>query len=173
MRRQHTPGLNLRAGELVRVRSRSEILATLDADGKKDRLPFMPEMLQYCGKTFRVYKRADKACDTVRKTGSRRLHDAVHLEDLRCDGCAHGNCQAGCLIFWKEAWLKRVEAEEKADNTVPAPCTTAMCTEQTILDATRVLSLRQLTRLKRCFLARRLSFRRRPDILRGGISVST
>ena len=35
----------------------------------------MPEMLQYCGKQFTVYKRADKACDTVGKTGSRRMRN--------------------------------------------------------------------------------------------------
>ena len=32
---------------------------------------------------------------------------AVHLEEARCDGEAHGGCEAACLIFWKEAWLKR------------------------------------------------------------------
>jgi len=26
----------------------------------------------------------------------------------RCDGRAHGGCQAGCLIFWKEVWLKQL-----------------------------------------------------------------
>src|SRR4029077_14974880 len=35
----------------------------------------------------------------------RRVDRAVHL-NTRCDGAAHGGCQAGCLIFWKEAWLK-------------------------------------------------------------------
>ena len=39
------------------------------------------------------------------------MHDAVHLEDLRCDGAAHGGCEAACLLFWKEAWLERVEDE--------------------------------------------------------------
>lgn len=35
------------------------------------------------------------------------MNQAVHLEGLRCDGEFHGGCQAGCLLFWKEAWLKR------------------------------------------------------------------
>ena len=35
----------LRKGDLVEVRSEEEILRTLDADGKLDGLPFMPEML--------------------------------------------------------------------------------------------------------------------------------
>ena len=63
--------LNLRVGERVRVKSRQDILATLDQDGLLDRLPFMPEMLQYCGREFTVFKRADKICDTMRSASMR------------------------------------------------------------------------------------------------------
>ena len=101
--------LGLHRGELVEVRSAGEILASLGPDGALDSLPFMPEMLKYCGKRFRVLARAHKTCDTVNKTGGRRLRDAVHLDTLRCDGAAHGGCQAACLLFFKEAWLKRVD----------------------------------------------------------------
>lgn len=99
--------LSLQAGETVRVKSREAILATLDQEGMLDRLPFMPEMLQYCGQELRVYKRAEKTCDTIEKTGARRVMDAVHLEGVRCDGSAHGGCGARCLMYWKEAWLER------------------------------------------------------------------
>ncbi len=99
--------LNLRAGERVRVKSRQDILATLDQGGMLDRLPFMPEMLQHCGREFTVFKRADKTCDTIEKSGNRRMMHAVHLEGSRCDGAAHGGCGAQCLMFWKEAWLER------------------------------------------------------------------
>jgi hypothetical protein len=107
--------LDLRAGDLVEVRSAAEILTTLDERGELDSLPFMPEMLEYIGRQFRVSKRADKTCDTIAKYVGRRMYRTVHLEQLRCDGCGHDDCQAGCLTFWKEAWLKRVEA--KADGT--------------------------------------------------------
>lgn len=104
--------LGLKAGELVEVRSREEVLSTLDDRGCLDNMPFMPEMLDYCGKRFRVSKRADKTCDPATAPWSiRRLTDSVHLEGLRCDGSLHGGCEAGCLIFWKEAWLKRVSAD--------------------------------------------------------------
>lgn len=105
--------LDLKAGELVEVRSQEEILATLDERGRLEGLPFMPEMLQYCGQVLRIYKRADKTCDTVVPWSIRRMENSVHL-DTRCDGGAHGGCEAGCLIFWKEAWLKRAEK-----NVVP------------------------------------------------------
>lgn len=100
--------LNLRVGELVEVRSEAEILATLDKNGELDSLPFMPEMLQYCGQQLTVYKVAHKLCDTMTKTGMRKMHHTVHLSGARCDGQAHGGCQTACMIYWKECWLKRV-----------------------------------------------------------------
>src|SRR4030095_12783781 len=91
-----------RAGDWVEVKSADEILATLDDKGRLDHLPFMPEMLQYCGKRFRVFKSAHKVCDTIETHKNRSMSGAVHLEALRCDGKAHGACQAGCLLFWKD-----------------------------------------------------------------------
>ncbi len=101
----------LSADDLVEVRSLKEILATLDADGTLEAMPFMPEMAKFCGKRFRVAKRAHKTCDTVRNTGGARIESAVHLEGVRCDGAGHGGCQAACLMFWKEAWLKPVRPD--------------------------------------------------------------
>jgi hypothetical protein len=112
--------LALRAGELVEVRSREEILSTLDQNGCLENLPFMPEMFPYCGRKFRVAKRAHKTCDTINYSGGRRLEHSVHLEDVRCSGQAHGGCQAECLIFWKESWLRRVQAIPIANvNSAP------------------------------------------------------
>jgi hypothetical protein len=100
---------NLRVGEWVEIQSKEEILQTLDKDGRLNGLPFMPEMLQYCGQRLQVYRRAHKTCDTATLTGGRRMENTVHLDGARCSGTAHGGCQAGCLIFWKEAWLKRID----------------------------------------------------------------
>ena len=98
----------LRAGEWVVVRSEAEILATLDENAALDGLPFMPEMLAFCGRRLRVHRRADKTCDTITgDTRGRRMRGTVHLEGVRCDGAAHGGCQAACLMLWKEAWLAR------------------------------------------------------------------
>ncbi len=100
--------LDLKIGDLVEVRSQEEIFATLDVNGALDEMPFMPEMLQFTGRCFPVYKLAHKTCDTATRTGGRSVLHTVHLR-LRCDGSGHDGCQAGCLIFWKEAWLKRVD----------------------------------------------------------------
>lgn len=95
----------LSVGDWVEVRSKEEILRTLDENGQLEGMPFMPEMFAFAGSRFQVYKRAHKTCDTVFPVRGRRVHRAVHL-DTRCDGQAHDGCQAGCLIFWKEAWLR-------------------------------------------------------------------
>ncbi len=137
--------LNLKVGEYVEVRSQEEILSTLDEFGRLDNLPFMPEMIHSCGKKFRVFKRADKTCDNIIGWSIRRMKDSVHLEGVRCDGEAHGGCQAGCLIFWKEAWLKRAENDEtSAESARPTGAVSAgrsgECTESRVLSATQKTS---------------------------------
>jgi len=123
-----------RAGDWVEVRSKEEIFATLDEKGAYDNLPFMPEMLAHCGNRFRVAASAHKTCDTVHQTGGRRMRDAVHLEDTRCDGSAHDGCQARCTFFWKEAWLR--PASGAVSRTSPASAD-LKCDEERLVAATR------------------------------------
>jgi hypothetical protein len=101
---QHDSPDSLRRGDVVTVRSVAEILATLDADGRFDGMPFMPEMAKFCGMTFPITRRAEKTC--VEGYGIRSLRNTVFLGGLRCNGDAHAGCQRGCLFFWKTAWLK-------------------------------------------------------------------
>lgn len=107
----------MKVGDWVQVKLEAEILGTLDARGTLDGMPFMPEMLRYCGRCFQVYKRAHKTCDSI-KHQARRVAEAVHLE-TRCSGEAHGGCQAGCLLFWKEAWLQPVDAPPEQNAGQP------------------------------------------------------
>lgn len=123
--------LGLKAGEWVVVRSKEEILMTLDARARLEGMPFQPEMFAHCGKHYRVHKVAHKTCDTVHKTGARSVPDAVHLEGVRCDGSAHDGCQARCLMFWKEAWLRRAGAPVEA----PQPPRLFRCIEDTVWSA--------------------------------------
>jgi hypothetical protein len=103
-------------GELVRIRSADEILSTLDSQGTVDGLVFMPEMLQHAGREFRVRSSAHKTCDGSGEI--RQMRNTVHLEGLRCDGSAHGGCQAGCLLFLREEWLRPAsDAEPVASAT--------------------------------------------------------
>jgi hypothetical protein len=91
------------------VKTPDEIARTLDAEGALGNLPFMPEMLEFCGRRFRVSSRALTVCFSG--PGPRRgftADDVVTLDGVRCSGAAHDGCQKACIIFWREAWLRKV-----------------------------------------------------------------
>jgi hypothetical protein len=132
-----TPSPRLRSGEWVQVRTKEEILSTLDAKGQLDELPFMPEMLRYCGMKMQVSKRAHKTCDPAVGIIGRKMASTVHLENIRCDGSAHDGCEAKCLIFWKETWLKRLDGEPPASPPVPSR---AQFTEDALRSAVKIPS---------------------------------
>ena len=96
------------SGEIVEVLTPLEIMQTLDSCGTIHGLPFMPEMIAYCGKRYRVRSKIEKTCVVTGKMREFINDDVVFLENLRCDGSSHDGCQRGCLIFWNEAWLKKV-----------------------------------------------------------------
>ncbi len=107
----------LQAGDWVEVGAPREIADTLDANGTLDGLPFMPEMIELCGRRFRVLRRAEKICleatagDYVIRQFSR--DDVFLLEGLRCSGAHHDGCQRLCMFLWRMAWLRKVEAEQR------------------------------------------------------------
>jgi hypothetical protein len=123
--------VRLRPGDLVRVRSPHEIIATLDADGTLDNLPFMPEMLECCGKTFRVLNRVVQATIDGAFLPSRpdswvrefKNGEVVTLRGVRCCGMEHDNCKRGCEIFWKVAWLEKIEGSANHFEAHPAGTT--------------------------------------------------
>jgi hypothetical protein len=103
-------------GNVVQVRSWPEIKSTLDENGTLDGLPFMPEMLEYCGKVLTVTQRLERTCNET--DGSmRRICNTVFLGTLRCPGSMHGGCQKECFIFWKEAWLQKIAGPVDTEET--------------------------------------------------------
>jgi hypothetical protein len=100
--------LALKSGDWVEVRSAREIFSTLDQHGKLKGLAFTPEMVKFCGKRFRVFKRLENII--LESTGElRRIKSpTVLLEAVFCDGKAHGECDRSCFCFWREAWLRRI-----------------------------------------------------------------
>lgn len=134
-----------RAGDWVEVRSRDEILATLDARGCVDGIPFMPEMLALCGRRFRVRAVAHKTCDTAKQTWTgRRLDTTVHLEGAYCDGSAHGGCEAACPLFWKDVWLRPADEPREESGHRSAPM--GQCTESNLHAHTRAEALGETSR---------------------------
>jgi hypothetical protein len=131
-------GSQLRRNDVVEVRTPAEILATLDEDGCREGTPFMPEMLRSLGRVFTVTARVERACDTINQTGARRMRDTVILDDLRCDGFSHGGCQAGCRLYWKEAWLRPLSAPRAADPSDPRQIGAYVELERLVLSNTGV-----------------------------------
>jgi len=108
---------NLQPGEWVEVRSAKEIFATLDAQHKHMGLPLTREMMKFCGRRFKVYRRVNKII--LEATGEMRAmrSPTVLLEGVICDGEFHGGCTRSCFCFWREAWLKRVTRHSALENS--------------------------------------------------------
>jgi hypothetical protein len=117
-------GSDLRAGDLVAVRTADQILRTLDSDGTLDGLPFMPEMLEFCGKRFRVFHHVVQAAIDGAYLPFRpdsyvrafKKNDVVSLHGVRCSGSNHDGCQRGCAIFWKTDWLEKAGVASKTEG---------------------------------------------------------
>lgn len=106
LRKTPSLSLNLQPGDLVEVKTKEEILATLDSKGRNRGLELVPEMLKYCGGRYRVLKRLDKMINEG--TGRmRKITNTVILAEVYCDGKSHG-CQRTCYCMWREIWLKKV-----------------------------------------------------------------
>lgn len=106
------PPLNLQPGETVRVKSREEIDKTLDDQDRYEGCTFTSAMVPYCGKTFVVRKRIDLFFDE-RTWKLLKAKNLVILEGVFCqsrpDSFQHwAGCDRSCFLFWKEAWLERV-----------------------------------------------------------------
>jgi hypothetical protein len=164
MKQQKNP--KLRRGDLVEVRNPNEIAKTLDAGGTLEQLPFMREMAEHCGRRFRVSQRVVKVCASGMKGGSVlrgfKTDDVVVLEGLRCSGLDHDGCQKACMIFWREAWLRKVDDGEVRSVTQPEGSeqlrgrlnakvgpNTYLCQASELLRATRDLA--RLKRYSLCF----------------------
>ncbi len=113
---QKTPAetLELQPGELVRVRSHDEILATLDTHNKNRGLFFDAEHVPYCNGTYRLLSRLKRIVDE--KTGKMLEFKtaSVILEGVACQARYSDRrllCPRAICPYWREIWLERVNAE--------------------------------------------------------------
>jgi hypothetical protein len=100
--------LDLRSGELVRVKHKEEIVKTLDANNRNRGMTFDPEMLKYCGRQARVLRRVERIIDE--KTGKmlQLRNPCIILENVICTSDYHRLCPRGIYPYWREIWLERV-----------------------------------------------------------------
>lgn len=105
--------LGLQPGDMVEVKSKEEVLRTLDSTGKNRGLGFMPEMWEYCGQRGRVFKRVEKVCLENAPRTIRAMKNTVILEGAFCKGSGIG-CDRACFYFWREIWLKRIPSADSS-----------------------------------------------------------
>jgi hypothetical protein len=99
---------HLNAGDLVRVRSREEIEATLDRWGSLKGCGFLDEMAGYCGTSKRILKRVERFIDE-RDFRPKKASGIVLLEGAMCSGTGtRGRCDRSCFFFWREEWLEKL-----------------------------------------------------------------
>lgn len=103
------PSQRLNAGDLVRVRSRKEIQATLDRWRSLKGCGFLDEMAGYCGTNQRVLKRVERFIDE-RDYRLKKASGIVLLDGLLCSGTGTtGRCDRACFFFWREEWLEKLD----------------------------------------------------------------
>jgi hypothetical protein len=123
------------------VRSKDEIMATLNASGKERGLWFDVEMLRLCGTMQRVLRRVERIVDE--KTG--RLvtikRDALILEGGACTGLlCRGRrfCPRGIYSFWRESWLLPVKAAATAEAADADRTTSNVPTNEATVSASAI-----------------------------------
>jgi hypothetical protein len=102
-------------GDQVEIRPWEEIKATLDAQGCLEHLPFLPEMLPWCGRRAYVFRCVHRLFDYRKTRRMRHMDGAVLLVAAVCDGASHGGCEAACHTIWKPEWLRRIGPRERPD----------------------------------------------------------
>ena len=110
------PSERLSAGDLVRVRSREEIQATLDRWRSLKGCGFLDEMAGYCGTTQRVLKRVERFIDE-RDYRLKKASGIVLLDGVLCSGTGKtGRCDRACFFFWREEWLEKVDGPAASES---------------------------------------------------------
>lgn len=101
--------LPLKSGDIVRVKSKEEIQATLNHWNQLKGCSFMEEMEPYCNTRRRVFKRVDQFLDE-RDYLVKKCRGIVLLEGVMCEGTRDfGPCDRSCFFFWREEWLRKID----------------------------------------------------------------
>ena len=103
--------LGLQPGELVQVRSKEEIVATLDKENRNRGLLFDSEMLPYCGGIYRVLRRVHRIIDERTGKMLNMKYPCIILEGVVCQSDFHRLCPRAIHSYWRESWLKRAALE--------------------------------------------------------------
>ena len=120
--RETTPqaSLGLQAGDKVHIKSRAEMVATLNHRRRNRGMSISSRMTLCCEGQAEVRDRLDRMIDE-RSGQMREMRDTVTLQNVRCRSAAPstseclcenvlGDCPRGELMYWREIWLERSAA---------------------------------------------------------------
>ena len=110
-----TAKLDLQPGELVRIKSHPEILDTVNFNYMNRGMGFHPELVPFCGQTFKVKYRGRKIINE--KTGHMMdlKNPCVVLDGLHCGGFYTKPlfCTRDSHPYWREIWLEREPTKQQ------------------------------------------------------------
>jgi len=109
--------LDLKPGELIRIKTLDQIAETLDHKSRNRGMAVCLEMLRLCGREADVRYRVDRVIDEA--TGvMREFADTVTVHHVRnsetlAEECLCynelGDCPRGEIMYWREVWLERAD----------------------------------------------------------------
>jgi hypothetical protein len=114
---------SIRQGQLVQVRSKSEIAGTLNAQAKNRGLWFDREMVPFCGHTARVKARVERFIDEGTGELVELKSDCFILDGVVCDSARSDGrwfCPRAIYPWWRVAWLEPVEEVSTTPATTDA-----------------------------------------------------
>lgn len=101
--------IRLKPGDLVKIKSKVEILKTLNGWKQFEGCRFIDEMIQYCGTKGKVFKIVQHILDE-REMKIKKCKNVVILEGVVCNGAwPFRECDRSCYFLWKEAWLTKIK----------------------------------------------------------------
>jgi hypothetical protein len=104
--------LDLKPGDLVRIKSKEEIIKTIDWQGRNRGLYYDIEMSRYCGSVVKVRSVVTKIIDELTGEMRHMKEPCIMLEGVVCNSEYSDNrlmCPRSFPSYWREIWLERVE----------------------------------------------------------------
>ena len=100
-----------REGDVVRIRSKSDVLSSVDTHNRFLESLFVDQILDYCGKQFKVYKILYHYFDEHKYRMFKVIEPLYMLDGLICygeDEMFEVKCNRSCYLFLHETWLEKV-----------------------------------------------------------------
>ena len=92
----------------MRIKSKEEILATLDRKNRNMGLSFDAEMLPYCGTVARVKTRVNRIIDEHDGKMIEMKRDCYILDGVVCKADYHRFCTRKIYSYWRSVWLDKL-----------------------------------------------------------------